>query len=82
MATALELTQMVRSLEARVKVLEERQIHPEAVRLEVQPKSETTPLRKMCPHCGVKPAYFFHVKYCRGQKQEKDDDRNRDPGGT
>jgi hypothetical protein len=33
----------------------------------------------MCPKCGVKPAYFFHVKHCRGQKQENDD-RNRDPG--
>lgn len=42
---------------------------------------------KMCPKCGVKPAYFFHVKNCTGQKEEqKDADENtirrRDQGAT
>lgn len=22
--------------------------------------------QKMCPKCGVKPAYFFHVRSCNG----------------
>lgn len=22
--------------------------------------------KKMCPKCGVKPAYFFHVRACKG----------------
>lgn len=61
MSTTLELKIRLRALEARVRVLEERQVHPEAVKLEpIVEKSE----RKMCPHCGVKPNHFFHVKNC------------------
>jgi hypothetical protein len=39
--------------------------------------------RKLCPKCGVKPAYFFHVRTCTGQKEEKQDAdtiRRRDQG--
>jgi hypothetical protein len=35
--------------------------------------------RAMCPKCGVKPNYFFHVKTCTGQKDgDKATDRRRD----
>ena len=26
--------------------------------------------RKMCPHCGVKPAYYFHTKNCKADKNK------------
>lgn len=25
--------------------------------------------RSLCPKCGVKPAYFLHVKHCKGSQQ-------------
>jgi hypothetical protein len=39
---------------------------------------------KLCPKCGVKPAYFFHVRSCGKQKEEKThgDDGNRSTGGS
>jgi hypothetical protein len=43
------------------------------------------PKYKLCPKCGVKPAYFFHVRSCRGKKQEEKthgDDGNRSTGGS
>jgi hypothetical protein len=43
------------------------------------------PKYKLCPKCGVKPAYFFHVRSCGGkQKEEKThgDDGNRSTGGS
>jgi sarcosine oxidase delta subunit len=37
----------------------------------------------LCPHCGEKPGYFFHVRSCAKKKNKNDgDDRNRDPGGN
>jgi hypothetical protein len=41
--------------------------------------------RGMCPKCGVKPNYFFHVRTCSGQKKNKKDAdenivRRRDQG--
>lgn len=27
---------------------------------------DTYRAKKMCPKCGVKPAYFFHVRACKG----------------
>jgi hypothetical protein len=76
MAIDLEVKHRLRELEARIKALEDRQ-KPEAYMPVIPEKA--APTQKMCPKCGVKPAYFFHVKHCRGQKQENDD-RNRDPG--
>jgi hypothetical protein len=26
--------------------------------------------RKLCPKCGVKPAYHFHVLHCKGNVSE------------
>jgi DNA-directed RNA polymerase subunit M/transcription elongation factor TFIIS len=47
------------------------------------PPAVAAPNRKMCPKCGEKPAYFFHVRTCAGQKEEKQDAENtlrrRDP---
>jgi rRNA-processing protein FCF1 len=80
MAIDREVKHRLRELEARIKALEEKpapviskEILDELAKLEEKPK------KNMCHKCGVKPAYFFHVKHCRGQKQENDD-RNRDPG--
>jgi hypothetical protein len=28
--------------------------------------SKPAETKKMCPKCGVKPAYFFHVRACKG----------------
>lgn len=40
------------------------------------------PARPMCPHCGVKPNYFFHVQNCEKNKNNGPDPdplRQRDP---
>jgi hypothetical protein len=62
--TPIELKVALRSLEARVKVLEDRAVAPV---VPAEPKVEG---RAMCPKCGEKPNYHFHVKTCQGKKQE------------
>jgi hypothetical protein len=67
MAIDLEVKHRLRELEARIKALEERQIHPQAVRVVEEPqesKESKEPKVKLCPHCGEKPGYFFHVRSC------------------
>ena len=83
MSTTLELKQRIRAMDDRLIRLEQQ---VEGMILSnLAPKlAETTKrleARKLCPHCGEVPAYFFHVRSC-GKKQEKDDDRIRDPGST
>jgi hypothetical protein len=83
---------MMNELFARVDALEKKLAAP-VVRIEhvIQPEAAFTapavaaPSRKMCPKCGVKPAYFFHVRTCPGQKEEQNDAdqntvRRRDQG--
>ena len=70
----------IRSLQSRVDSLSLANVAPKLVErtkeLEGQPK-------RLCPHCGEKPGYFFHVRSCAKKKNKNDgDDRNRDPGGT
>jgi hypothetical protein len=82
MAIDLEVKHRLRELEARIKALEDKPAYTPVISKEILDelaKLEEKPKKNMCPKCGVKPAYFFHVKHCRGQKQENDD-RNRDPG--
>jgi hypothetical protein len=72
--THLELEQYVRSLAARVAELEKKTAcldHPffkpkEKAESPVEPPKDS---RKMCPHCGVKPNHFFHVKTCANKKK-------------
>lgn len=90
--TPLELTQALRVLQAEVTALRDRvgklESKPVVVSvpspLPANPESATA-TRNMCPHCGVKPNYFFHVKYC--QKRTKingaeEANRPRDPRPT
>jgi hypothetical protein len=88
--TPLELTQALRVLQAEVKALRDRvgkleskPAHPSAS-IQVADVLQVPPARNMCPHCGVKPNYFFHVKYC--QKRTKingaETNRPRDPRPT
>jgi TPP-dependent indolepyruvate ferredoxin oxidoreductase alpha subunit len=78
MAINLEVKHRLQAIEARLKVLEERQIHPQAVRVVEEPQESKEPKKNMCPKCGVKPAYFFHVKHCKAEKNKNNgDDGNR-----
>jgi hypothetical protein len=79
MATTLELSQRVKGLEAKVEHLEQmvavmRQI------LDSNTLASKPETRKMCPKCGEKPNYFFHVKNCTGPEKNKNNgpDRRRD----
>jgi DNA-directed RNA polymerase subunit M/transcription elongation factor TFIIS len=70
MAIDLEVKHRLREIEARIKALEEKpapviskEILDELAKLEAQPEK---PKKNMCPKCGVKPAYFFHVRSCKG----------------
>jgi len=91
---SLEIARRVKALEARVAELEtlvsalRMLAESNAIAskpLDVQKVQENVRAiqagRSMCPKCGVAPNHFFHVKNCRGQ-QQKNDDRNRDPGTT
>ena len=95
MATPLELTQMVKVLQAEVTSLRDRVGRLEAKEVTrqmadnealqskpVMPQAPEKTDRKMCPKCGVKPAYFFHVKNCAGKQKEHCDDGNRASGAT
>jgi hypothetical protein len=71
--THIELEQFVKSLAARVAELEKPKpvhvsnvtLNPDFAALQSAPKDS----RKMCPHCGVKPNHFFHVKTCANKKK-------------
>ena len=82
---SLEIARKVKTLEAKVaeqgKLLEAlRQLIDNATLTQ----SPASPIRAMCPKCGVKPNHFFHVKNCRGTQEEQKnaDDKRRDPGTT
>jgi hypothetical protein len=83
------LLQMVRELQSRVTALEAKAKEVPAVTIITPVELDITPQEKkpkMCPKCGVKPGYFFHVRTCTGQKEEKQDAENtvrrRDQGKT
>lgn len=76
-----EVTALKRRPEQTVKVL----IDNPLAKLKELAEKQSKPDRKMCPKCGVKPGYFFHVKSCRGQKEKENDAdtiRRRDQGTT
>ena len=54
------------ALESRIKVLEAKLAAPPPP--QVQTRNPQGP-RKLCPVCGEVPAYYLHVKNCKGKKQ-------------
>jgi hypothetical protein len=75
--THIELEQYVKSLAARVAELEARPIArlPEAgdkFPVNEAPKESG---RQMCPHCGVKPNHFFHVRTCNANKKKNNGEK-------
>jgi ArsR family metal-binding transcriptional regulator len=58
---SIAMWQEIKALKARVEALEKAK----APKVEVAPLSRP----KMCPKCGEQPAYFFHVKNCKGQNK-------------
>lgn len=66
----------IRSLQSRFDSLLLAQAAPKLVETTKRLEAKV----KLCPKCGERPGYFFHVRSCRGK--QKDDDRNRDPGGS
>ena len=92
MAVNIEVKHLIRALEERIQILEESnkslQSRVDSLSLaNVAPKlvERTKELegqpQRLCPHCGEKPGYFFHVRSCAKKKNKNDgDDRNRDPG--
>ena len=52
---------VVRGIEEDINALSEGRMHG-AEKPEAQ--------RKLCPHCGEKPAYFFHVKNCQAKNKK------------
>jgi hypothetical protein len=75
--THIELENYVRTLEARVSELEKQKAQYasallDALRKPVEPVQEG---RKMCPHCGVKPNHFFHVRTCNANKKKNNGEK-------
>ena len=73
MAINIEVKHALRALEARIKALEDRpqsivtkETLVELAKLEALNRQEQTKpeVRALCPHCGVKPNHFFHVRSC------------------
>lgn len=66
---SMELWQRLKDLEKKVAQIEDRLNKPDIpVVMNITGSSGEPPAKKMslCPKCGVKPAYFFHVKHCKG----------------
>jgi hypothetical protein len=75
--TPLELKQVLLALRAEVNALRDRvgalEARPEVTPAQVLDavRAAHEPVKKMCPHCGEKPAYHFHVKSCAKNKKNK-----------
>lgn len=94
--TPLEMKNWIRSLEERISALEgDKKLEAEKTRSAlndsiVQMTYVGTPTvfkedekktnKKLCPHCGEQPAYFFHVRKCAKNKNNKgvNGEANRD----
>jgi hypothetical protein len=91
MAVNIEVKQLIKGLTDRIAELEKRPTAEQVLMLVKQAldnhflasKPLSAPLKtpKTCPHCGVAPAYFFHVKNCP-KKKNNGDDRNGNPGNS
>ena len=88
--TPLELTVVMKELRSRVETLEAKVAEQEQAKEVVRQMLDSAalaskplePARKMCPKCGVKPAYYFHVKNCPQKEQKNGANGNRSSGGT
>lgn len=75
--TNLELKTALTALRLELIALRNRVNALEAKPVVAKTVSETN--RKMCPHCGVKPNHFFHVKTCR--EKNKNNGANKEADG-
>jgi uncharacterized coiled-coil protein SlyX len=94
MAIDLEVKHRLRELEERIRAQGEKisslqsqvdsmVVSNSTVLEETTKELEAQPKVRLCPHCGEKPGYFFHVRSCAKKKNKNDgDDRNRDPGSN
>jgi ribosomal protein S27AE len=64
--TALELKIAFRQMREEMRVLKER-----VDLLEARPSGGVLTRQKMCPKCGEKPAYHFHVVNCSGKEEKQ-----------
>lgn len=64
---SLELARRIKAIEAEVTALRGRVGALENTAPAIKPEASQ---KKLCPKCGKVPAYFFHVKNCREQKQD------------
>ena len=84
MAINIEVKYRFKELEEKMSTLERRldelSLSQAAPRLSAITKEleAQQPKVKLCPHCGEKPAYFFHTRSCL-KKNKNNADRNRDP---
>lgn len=70
----------IKSLEERIAELEKRPVLDyEVLAAVVKQLIDSATLasapmskeHKLCPKCGEQPAYFFHVRSCKGPKQKE-----------
>jgi hypothetical protein len=71
-----ELFTRVAALEAEMRA---KKVDVPALVTAAEAKIEES-TRKMCPHCGVKPNHFFHVKNCpeKNKNNGANPDQRRD----
>lgn len=66
---SMQLTGRVSVLEAEVKALRETLAEVLAAMAGPhEPKANQQGPRQLCPKCGERPAYHFHVEHCKGKK--------------
>lgn len=76
MAINIEVKYRFKELEERISILEKR-LSETTIAAPVVTKEPEQQKVKLCPHCGEKPAYFFHTRSCL-KKNKNNADRNRD----
>jgi hypothetical protein len=73
--THIELENYVRTLEARFEARIKELEKPKPVAVEVVVPGQVKAARQMCPHCGVKPNHFFHVRTCNANKKKNNGEK-------
>jgi hypothetical protein len=58
-------------LKAKVQKLEEREVSRQIFDNQTLSSKPLETNKKMCPHCGVQPAYHFHVVKCAKNNNNK-----------
>ena len=77
---SVQLQERVKTLEARVAALEAKLAEAITIGLDygntpavtvayVEPTQVASASKRgLCPKCGVKPNYYMHTKWCKGQQ--------------